>query len=173
MLNVLLVAAAGLLGLGVLALLALPTRTRVERTTAIEASPESIYALLSSNSGFQRFNPYCDTDPELRIELYGPQRGVGSAFRFAGKEGRGTQTITAVDENRSVTMEIDLGMMGRPTQQFLLAPSQGGTEVTWRVDMDFGLNLFGRLFGLFANSYLGKIYERGLGNLDRTLVASA
>lgn len=148
-----------------------PSRTRVERRAEVAAAPEAVFALLSSNAGFQEFNPYCDTDPELAVELYGPERGVGSAFRFSGKEGEGTQTIVEADPNRSVTMSIDLGMMGQPTQRFFLKPTDQGTEVTWRVDMEFGWNAVGRVFGLFADGYLGETYQRGLLNLDRALAA--
>lgn len=149
-----------------------PSHTRVERKLDIAASTETVYSLLSSNSGFQRFNPYCDTDPDLKIELFGPEEGVGSAFRFSGKEGSGTQTITAIEPNRSVKMHIDLGFMGQPEQHFLLKPTSAGTEVTWRVDMEFGFNVMGRIFGLFAEGILGDTYQRGLSNLDRAVARS-
>ena len=126
-----------------------PATTHVERSAVIDAAPEEIFKMLSSNRGFQQFNPFKDTDPDLEIRLTGPERGVGSGFSFKGRDGSGTQTITALQENRSVTMKIDLGAMGQPTQHFQLTPVQDGTRVVWGMDAEFGLNPIGRLFGLF------------------------
>jgi len=94
------------------------------------------------------------------------------SFAFVGKEGKGTQTITALKENESITMQIDLGFMGQPLQHFSLDSAASGTEVTWQVDMDFGWNPMGRIFGLFADKVLGSVYVRGLENLGRVAVAN-
>lgn len=152
---------------------ALPGNTHVERTAVIAAAPDEIFAMLSSNRGFQQFNPFKDTDPDLEIRLTGPERGVGSGFSFNGKDGSGTQTITALEENRSVTMKIDLGAMGQPTQHFHLTPVQDGTRVVWGMDAEFGLNPIGRIFGLFMDGQLGPVYERGLRNLSRAVALPA
>ncbi len=152
---------------------ALPGNTHVERSAVIAAAPDEIFGMLSSNRGFQQFNPFKDTDPDLEIKLMGPERGIGSGFSFKGKEGSGTQTITALEKNRSVTMKIDLGAMGQPTQRFHLTPLQDGTRVVWGMDAEFGLNPIGRIFGLFMDGQLGPVYERGLKNLSRAVALPA
>jgi len=144
----------------------LPSSKRVQRTVNIKAAPADIYQLLKSNKGFQVFNPYKDKDPELKITLSGPDEGVGSSFAFAGKDGKGTQTITKLEENRSVTMLIDLGSMGQPEQTFELKPTDNGTQVTWGVTASFGMNPIGRIFGLFMEKLQGPTIERGLKNLS-------
>ena len=104
--------------------------------------------------------------------MHGPSSGIGSGFSFDGKDGKGTQTIVAMEENRSVTMQIDLGAMGRPVTTFLLEPSSGllepspgATIVTWSTKSDFGMNPIGRVFGLFLDGMLGPDYETGLRKL--------
>lgn len=151
----------------------LPESVQVERSAVVKAQPETVYQLLATNSGFQSFNPYKDTDPNLKIQMSGPAQGVGSSFRFEGKEGKGTQTITALEENRAVTMQIDLGAMGKPVQHFSLKPSGDGTEVVWNVTMKFGMNPIGRVMGLFMDGMMGPVYERGLDNLSKTVTKSA
>jgi Polyketide cyclase / dehydrase and lipid transport len=158
---------AATLGLIIAGTFLLPSSVTVERKKVIAANDAAVFALISSNEGFQTFNPYKDTDPNLAITLSGPANGIGSGFAFKGADGEGTQTITALEPNRSVTMQIDLGAMGKPIQSFALAPVEGGTEVTWRVTSDFGYNPIGRVFGMFMDGMLGPIYERGLGNLDK------
>lgn len=152
---------------------ALPKTVQVERAALIKASPADIYKLIASNTGFQTFNPYKDTDPDLEITLAGPESGIGSGFAFKGKEGEGTQFITAAIQNRSVTMQIDLGSMGRPVQTFDLQPLDGGTQVTWGMEADLGFNPVARVFGLFMEGMMGPVYERGLNNLSKATTPSA
>lgn len=157
------------LGLLVAGTFVLPSSVTVERTKVIAAEDAALFNIISGNESFQTFNPYKDTDPKLAITLSGPATGIGSAFAFKGVEGEGTQTITAIEPNRSVTMQIDLGAMGKPVQNFRLEPVAGGTEVKWSVTSDFGYNPAGRVFGLFMDGMLGPIYERGLGNLEKAV----
>ena len=151
----------------------LPSEKTVARSAVIDAPAADLYALIASNKGYQRFNPYKDTDPDLAITLHGPDAGVGSGFAFKGKEGAGTQTITAAVPDRSVTMQIDLGAMGRPVTTFTLEPAGTGTKVTWSTRSAFGMNPVGRVFGLFLDGMLGGVYERGLANLERAAAQPA
>jgi hypothetical protein len=151
---------------------ALPAARVVERRRVIAAAPDAIHALLASNSGYQRFNPWRDQDANLKIELFGPSAGVGSGFHFDGAGTKGKQTVVAVEQDRSVACEIDMGAMGKSTHRFLLAPSAGGTDVTWRMESAFGMNPIGRVFGLFMEKMLGPVCERGLANLDRAVKAA-
>ncbi len=133
----------------------------------MQASPAHVYGFLASNKGFQDFSPYKDADPNLKITLSGPEHGVGSSFAFEGKDGKGTQTIVALDQNRSVTMQIDLGSMGTPVQTFNLIPGAGSTTVVWQVQASFSMNPVKRVFGLFMDSMMVSTIERGLSNLSR------
>lgn len=151
----------------------LPSEKTVARSAIIQAPAPDLYALIASNQGYQRFNPYKDTDPDLAITLQGPPSGVGSGFAFKGKEGAGTQTIIAAEPHQSVTMQIDLGAMGKPVTSFTLEPAGDGTKVTWSTRSEFGMNPVGRVFGLFLDGMLGGVYERGLQNLDRAVTRPA
>ena len=167
-----------LLSVGVLAIIAicasyaLPASKTVSRRAVIKANAAQIYQLIVSTEGFQRFNPYCDTDPSLKISAFGPDSGVGAGFRFDGKEGKGTQTVIAVEPNREVQMQIDLGPMGKPVQTFSLKQQLDSTEVVWSTRSDFGMNPVGRVFGLFLDKMLGSTYERGLKNLAQTVTTA-
>ncbi|MEO1228507.1 MAG: SRPBCC family protein [Myxococcota bacterium] len=142
--------------------LLLPRRRTVSRERFVPASAETIFELVASNRGYQAFNPYKDKDPELKIEMFGPESGVGSGFSFHGKDGKGTQTVASVVENESVTLQLDLGPMGRPVTTFTFEPKSGGTQVRWATTAQFGLNPLARVFGLFLDRFLGPDYDRGL-----------
>ncbi|MEN0087169.1 MAG: SRPBCC family protein [Pseudomonadota bacterium] len=146
--------------------LLLPRKVIVTRSTEVAMSPGELVARVASTKGFQTFNPYCTTDPSLKITPFGPEAGVGAGFRFEGKEGKGTQTVTAVTGN-SVTHLIDLGAMGKPVQLIKAEPNaSGGSQVTWTVTSDMGFNPIFRIFGLFMDKMLGKTYELGLKNMQ-------
>jgi hypothetical protein len=144
--------------------LLLPRKVVVSRSADVAMSPEEVIAQVASTEGFQSVNPYCTTDPELKITPFGPAAGVGSGFRFEGKEGKGTQTVTAVTAT-SVTHLIDLGAMGKPVQTIAAEATDTGPRVTWTVTSDMGFNPVFRIFGLFMDRMLGKTYELGLKNM--------
>ncbi|MEO1551627.1 MAG: SRPBCC family protein [Pseudomonadota bacterium] len=159
------------LALGGIALLtagtyALPRHVSVERVATLSASPDQILALAASNQGYQRFNPYKDMDPKLKIDLFGPESGVGSGFAFHGKDGQGRQTVADVGTDR-VVYAIDLGPMGTPTQSITAQAVAGGSKVTWRMDSDLGFNPIFRVFGLFMDRMVGRSFEIGLEKLGR------
>lgn len=143
----------------------LPRRVIVTRQADVAARPEEVIARAASTQGFQSFNPYAETDPALKITPFGPASGVGSGFRFEGKEGKGTQTVTAVSQD-SVTHQIDLGAMGKPVQTIRAEATPEGSRVTWSVASDMGYNPVFRIFGLFMDRMLGQTYERGLRNIQ-------
>lgn len=145
--------------------LLLPRKVVVTRQTNVALRPEDIIARVASTEGFQTFNPYCTTDPDLKITAFGPATGVGSGFSFEGKEGKGTQTVTEVTSHR-VTHLIDLGAMGKPVQTIEATANGNGSLVSWTVTSDMGYNPVFRIFGLFMDRMLGKTYELGLKNIS-------
>lgn len=151
----------------------LPSTVKVVRSSVIKAEPGELYQLIASNEGYQAFNPYRSADPNLKIRLEGPASGVGSGFHFDGKDGKGSQFVSSVEENKSVTMAIDLGPMGKPTQKFELEPVTGGTRVVWTMDMSFGMNPIGRVMGLFMDGMVGGTFEKGLENLANVTAKSS
>jgi hypothetical protein len=146
------------------AILFLPREVTITRSGVVPAAPQQIVALAASNAGYQRFNPYLSTDPDLRIEPFGPESGVGSGFRFDGKEGRGQQTVARV-EDRAVHYAIDLGPMGQPTQRISAVEQGTLSEVTWAMHADLGMNPIARVMGLFMDRMVGPTFERGLQNM--------
>ena len=151
----------------------LPSSLHVERAAIINSQPDKLYEMIVSSSGYQKFNPYKSADPDLKITFKGPKTGIGSGFAFDGKDGKGVQIVSSVEENKHVTMAIDLGFKGQPTQTFSLVPADNGTKVIWAMDMDFGWNPIGRVMGLFLDKQIGDVFEQGLKNMTAALAKSA
>jgi len=112
---------AGVLAIAIGGTFLLPRHIHVERQATVPAKPEAVIALAASNEGYQRFNPYLTADPDLKINHFGPQSGIGSGFRFDGKDGKGSQTVAAVSAD-SVRYDIDLGAMLAQGSAFSRAP---------------------------------------------------
>ncbi len=157
---------AGLFALTLAVYLFTPRHVTVVRSAILDATPDVVLALAGSNSGYQTFNPYKSTDPDLKIELFGPEKGIGSGFRFEGAEGKGSQVVATIEHDK-VHYKIDLGAMGQPTQSIQARQTQNGTEVIWSMNSDMGFNPIARVFGLFLDGMLGKTFERGLENIEK------
>jgi hypothetical protein len=163
---------AGAVALLTAGTLLLPRHVSVERTATFSGDGSAIIAMASSNEGYQRFNPYKTKDANLKVELFGPAEGVGSGFKFASKDGSGSQVVTGVDAT-SVSYAIDLGSMGKPTSRISAVPDGDKTKVTWRTEMDLGLNPIARVFGLFMDRMLGPTYETGLKNIESAVTSAS
>jgi Polyketide cyclase / dehydrase and lipid transport len=158
----------GALGALSFSTLLLPRKIKVERSATLRAKSSDVIALAASNKGYQTFNPYRNTDADLKIDFFGPDTGVGSGFQFNGKEGKGSQTVKSVAESQ-VDYEIDLGPMGKPKQSLQALPMKDGTRVVWSMEADLGMNPIARVFGLFMDRMVGKTFETGLNNLAGAL----
>ncbi|MEL7107186.1 MAG: SRPBCC family protein [Pseudomonadota bacterium] len=157
----------GVVAVAVAATFLLPRNVEVTRSAVLAIQPDDVLTRAKSTTGFQTFNPYRTADPDLKITPFGPESGIGAGFAFDGKGGKGTQTIAAITDT-SVTYVIDMGAMGKPTQSITATPTEGGTEVTWRVESDMGMNPVFRVFGLFMDPMMGPVFEQGLANLEKT-----
>lgn len=156
---------AGIITAALLATQLLPRDVTVMRKAQVDASPSDVIALLASNEGYQKINPYKASDENLKITLFGPSSGVGSGFHFDGKDGKGSQTVARVTDT-SITFDIDMGPMGQPKQIVEVRPNAGGSAVEWRMEADLGRNPIARIFGLFMDGMIGKTLDQGLSNLN-------
>lgn len=137
-----------------------PRDVHVERTVAADVAAPEVIRLASSNALYQSFNPFKDTDPNLKIELFGPESGVGSGFHFESKDGKGSIVVKEVTDTY-VLYQLDLGPMGTPTQTISVKDG----KLTWYMDADMGNNPIARVMGLFMDKMVGESFEKGLTNL--------
>lgn len=138
--------------------------TTVTREGRVRATPAQILALVSSTAGFTAINPHLTQDPKLQINPFGPDSGVGSAFAFRGKNGKGTQTVSEVTAS-TVEYAIDMGGMGQSRQHIHVTPDGAQSIVQWSMTMDAGNNPLLRLFGLLADKIVGPPIQTGIDNL--------
>ena len=137
------------------------------RSTTVDAPPERVHALLDDFRAWQRWSPWEDLDPDLRRTYTGPERGVGSHYRWSGnkKAGEGSMEITGSTPSAVV---VDLRFL-KPFEatnvtRFDLTPTDGGTRVDWTMTGQRGV-LFTLMGKLFFDRAIGKDFDRGLASL--------
>ncbi len=148
---------------------ALPSNVHVERSLSMKAPAATVYPLISSFESFNRWSPWFKRDPKTKYTFTGTPGQVGSKMSWTSdhpKVGNGSQEVTALEPNKSVTTHLNFGGEGDGDAKFILEEAAGNTKVTWTHDTDMGNNPVGRLFGFFAfEGMIGPDYEAGLANL--------
>jgi len=144
----------------------LPSLARVEREILIDAHRATVFALLNDFHQINKWSHWVADDPNLRLELTGPDRGVGAMMRWSGNIiGQGSQIITESEALQTVVIQRTLEDLGIVETSFHLTETQSGTNVLWRYENDFGRNIFGRYYALMLDDIIGSRYETSLVSL--------
>jgi len=144
----------------------LPSRSQVERDILIDAHAATIFALLNDYRQVSKWSPTLAGDPNARIDLSGPPRGVGASIYWDGHIiGQGRQTIIESTPYEKITAQFELGDQASATAAFSLSSEEAMTRVAWLHESDHGFNLVGRYFGLVQGSIIGAEQEEGLARL--------
>jgi uncharacterized protein YndB with AHSA1/START domain len=116
----------------------LPGTWSAEATRTVSASPDSVFALVGSPRRWDEWTPW----PEIEFEYEGPAQGAGAKRSWdAPQIGAGSFTITRAEPPSHVEYEVALAGEARVTRgSFRLQPAEGGTQVTWREEGDYGSN---------------------------------
>jgi effector-binding domain-containing protein len=162
----LLLAIGGTLLLLVIIGLALPQHARVVASHEIDAHPATVFSLVNDFHRVTLWSPWIETDPNARIIISGPQRGVGASMSWDGLIlGNGSQTITESRPFEYIGTLINAGEAGAARSWFDFTNTGSATVVNWTFEADYGYNLVGRYVALLLRGIIKKDYEHGLGKL--------
>ncbi len=154
--------------------LALPREVRIERETVIAASPAVVFAYLNGWQHFNEWSPWAALDPNTKYSYEGPLTGVGAKQSWTSEMhsvGSGSQQITAIEPDKSITIQLMLPDMAPSVVTQVLTPQGEGTKVVWAMEADMGLNPLNRWFGLLLPRFIGPDYEKGLANMKPLIEA--
>ncbi len=146
----------------------LPRTVSVERSVAINATPDKIFPLVNNQKNGEQWSPWLARDPNMQVTYSGPDAGVGSKMEWASDNrnvGNGTATIVESVENQSIKTTLDFGSEGKADAWFSFVPQDQSTLVSWGFTTDMGINPIGRWMGLMMDKWVGGDYEQGLANL--------
>lgn len=161
--------------LGVVGLF-LPAQVHVERRIDIAAPAGEIYSVITDFRQFNQWSPWADLDPDATYEITGPDRAIGSTFAWYSDKpevGNGSQTITALEQDRSMALRLEFEGQKPANSLFTLADSGSRTTVTWALDTDLGANPFMHYFSLFLDQLVGPSFDDGLTRLKKYVESGA
>lgn len=141
----------------------------VERSLAIKAPPERIFALINDFHQWTRWSPYEKLDPSLQRTYSGAESGRGAIYDWEGngKAGKGRMEIAETQPPSRVSINLDFMKPFRATNKvdFTMVPEGAATRVAWT--MQGNSPYMAKLMSLFMNmdNLIGKDFEQGLANL--------
>ncbi|MEI6201045.1 MAG: SRPBCC family protein [Enhydrobacter sp.] len=162
-----------------------PNNFRVERSLAIKAPPEKIYAQIADLKAWQAWSPYEKKDPGMKRTLSGAPNGKGAVYEWDGNKNVGAGRMEVIEATAPSKVGIKLDFLkpfeGHNTAEFTMYASGGPlkgagplngeaapantTTVTWAM---YGPSPFMmKVMGTFMNMdrMIGDDFAVGLANL--------
>lgn len=142
----------------------------VERSSTINAPAALVYKQLADFDNWDHWNAY-NQQNDVNVQLNEQTAGVDSSFSFTDEDGSGTVTITSIDPNKSMTMDVLYEhSLGSSTSQveYKLVQVENGTQVTMHTAGD--LQLMDKVLATIKSTdmdvKLGSLNEKSLTNLN-------
>ena len=146
-----------------------PDSFRVERTIAVNAPAEKVFAQINDFKQWPNWSPWEKLDPAMKRSHSGAASGPGAAYAWEGndKVGAGRMEILAAEAPTTIRIKLDFikPFEGHNTAEFTIAAKDGTTNITWAM---FGPSPFiAKVMGVFfsMDRMIGKDFETGLANL--------
>lgn len=173
-----------LIALGIVAVLALviglvlPSHRHVSESVETNRKMTIVYDTVNNLRRFKDWNPLLLRDPQIQLNVTGPEAGVGARLDYVSNEGRigkGSWEIVDSVPNEKVVIKVEDPARGDDkTVQFLLEPTgknNRNVKITQTYDVDYGWNLLGRYAGLYVSRHVGDDIKLGLGRMSNMLAS--
>ena len=171
-----------LIALGIVAVLALviglvlPSHRHVSESVETNRKMTIVYDTVNNLRRFKDWNPLVLRDPQMQLNVTGPEAGVGARLDYVSNEGRigkGSWEIVDSVPNEKVVIKVEDPARGDDkTVQFLLEPTgknNRNVKITQTYDVDYGWNLLGRYAGLYVSRHVGDDIKLGLSRMSNML----
>jgi hypothetical protein len=149
-----------------------PDSFRIERSAAIKAPPEKVFAQINDFKAWTAWSPWEKIDPALKRTYSGPQSGKGAAYAWEGNKdvGSGRMEITDAVPASKLTIKLDFfkPFEAHNTAEFTISRQGDATVVSWAM---YGPSPYlSKLIGTFISMdrMIGGMFEQGLANLKKT-----
>ncbi|WP_298574682.1 SRPBCC family protein [uncultured Luteimonas sp.] len=171
-----LISTAIVAALFVLVALFLPSSRTITEKVETNRRQAIVFDTLNSFKRFKDWNALTMRDPAAKLELSGPESGVGARLDYSSEAralGEGSWEIVESDADSRIAYRIENPDRGdNKRMEFTLKPTgRGGRniEITQRYDVDYGWNLLGRYAGLYVRGHVGEDMKLGLAKLSSML----
>ncbi len=148
-------------------------RYEVERSATIDAPPSLVYKQLEDFDQWANWNAY-HMQSDVDVQLGEQTNGVDTSFTYTDEDGEGKMTITRLDPNKSISLDMQyehsLGT-SRAEVLYTLTQVENGTQVTMKAQGDKELveKAISTIMGTDMDAKIGAVYEQSLNNLNSYL----
>ena len=160
----------GLLGLLLIAALALPKSYNIEKSTIIKKTAAEVMNKIGDLNSYSEWNPWQQMDPTAKATITGTPKTPGHKYAWEGKKtGVGELRLTGIDDRH---IHFDLEFLkpwkSKAKDNWLFEPWGDGSEtkVTWQNSGELPFPM-ARLMGPIINKNLNHQFETGLSNLKK------
>ncbi|GAB3326805.1 hypothetical protein GCM10027299_26340 [Larkinella ripae] len=153
------------LGLG----LVMPKKYSIERSVVISKPRSEVFPLVATLRNQDKWPPWVDYDPNIKITYSGTDGAVGSTYNWVGNSdvGKGEQVIREITPNEMVHNEVHfIEPFDSVGQVYYTLTDEGNkTKVTWKMmgESVYPMNAMSAFVDL--DDMLGKEFDRGLKKL--------
>jgi effector-binding domain-containing protein len=142
-------------------------KVKVERSITINAPADVVFANVKTLRNMQEWSPWAELDPKMEVTYTGNDGEVSSTSSWKGNKdvGSGTQTITAVGDNR-VEMEVAFKEpFESKAQSYVIVEKGDDTKATWGFESETPFPWNAMHVFMDMDAMLGKDFEKGLTKL--------
>jgi hypothetical protein len=152
----------------------LPGSYTVTRKVTVKAAPAAIHALVGDLEQWPEWTPFLEADPTTVVTVGDKTTGAGASQSWTGESGSGELTFTRSEPDWGIAydMVFDEGAY-RSTCDMTYKVVDDGTEVSWSMAGDNGLNVLKRYMGMVMDKWVGPMFEDGLNKLKLVAETSA
>lgn len=146
------------------------TRWNYEKSVLINAPVEKVWSNVNTLKACNRWNPWMEKDPNVKLQYSGPDGAPGSSFSWESDDknvGAGNQTITKVTPNSEVDSRIEFlrPFKGKGEAYLMLTVERAVTRVSWGIESStpWPMNIV-KLFGVIEKN-MNRDFTHGLNKL--------
>ncbi|PSL46419.1 polyketide cyclase/dehydrase/lipid transport protein [Chitinophaga niastensis] len=146
-----------------------PSTAVVERTGAIHAPIDTVYAHISNLKDWEQWNPWARPDTTATLVYSNPPAGAGAWYSWEGKENSGRVTVLASDPSKGIHYLLEIKNMRPVTGGIELKPTADGksTAIFWHMEIKLGLLPWWKLRGFVSDRIYGPSMDSGLTKLSK------
>jgi len=146
-----------------------PSKFHLERSIAISAPPEVVFAQVNDFHAWTAWSPWEKIDPHLKRTYDGTSSGAGAIYSWAGnaKVGEGRMTIQRSDRPSQIVIKLEFFKPWKATNiaTFTFVPEAGATKVTWAMGGSNNFMAKGFHMVMDFDKLVGGDFERGLASI--------
>jgi uncharacterized protein YndB with AHSA1/START domain len=146
-----------------------PSKFHLERSIAIAAPPEVVFAQVNDFHAWTGWSPWEKMDPQLKRTYDGASSGAGAIYAWTGnaKVGGGRMTIQRSDRPSQIVIKLEFFKPWKATNTatFTFVPEAGGTKLTWAMDGTNNFMAKGFHMVMDFDKLVGADFERGLASI--------